>query len=97
MKAIFTIRERVYNGGALLGAILYVRDGENILDTKVIDYVKDIEGVPLFQLHFTDGTVMNVRESDPLMWEVSSKKKFATGKVPRLRGKDVWGTEEIER
>lgn len=97
MKAIFTIRERVYNGGGLSGAIIYIKNDDGELETKVIDYLKDIEDMPLFQLHFTDGSAKNVKESDLLMWEVTSRKRFAKGRVDRLRGKDVWGTEEIER
>ncbi len=97
MRAIFTIRERVFNGGALVGAIIYTKNEQGELEQKTIDHVKDIENMPLYQLHFTDGTVFNVKENDPVMWEVNSKKKFKIGPVKRLTGRDVWGDQNIDR
>jgi hypothetical protein len=96
MKAKFTIRERVYNGGGLKGSQLYIKDDTGQLELKVVDHVKDIFNMPLFQIHFVDGTVMNVKETEPLLWEVTSKKNFKTGFVPRLKGKEVWGNLNLE-
>lgn len=96
MKALFTLSEMAVNAVAN-GKQVYVRDETGALILRTIDYVKLLKDLRLAELHFTDGEPVQISEDEELMFDVNKAKKFSRGPVKRLRGRDVWGTEEIER
>jgi len=95
-KSVFSFSEMVYNS-ICTGRVMYVKDDQGNNVKKTIDYIKALKDLRILEIHFTDGEVVQVKEDEDQMFEVNNRKQWARGKAKRLTGRDVWGTEEVER
>lgn len=91
MKAQFTFDEMVMNS-VCTGRVIYYDDKQ-----EVIDYIKVEKKSRQLIVHCASGLVFPCKQDDVFEFEVNNRKVWRKVNAPRLKGKDVWGTEEIER
>lgn len=96
MKARFTLSEMAYNNVAQ-GKKVWLPNTNGQLQLDTVDYVKLLKDLRLVQIHLISGDVVEISEDEELLFEVSANKVWAKGTKRRLKGRDIWGTEEVER
>jgi len=90
-KGIFSFTEMALNV-TCSGARIYYEE-----ELKVVDYIKVEKKSRQLIVHCVDGTVFPCSEDELFEFEVNNNKVLRKSNRGRLRGKDHWGTVEVEK